>query len=300
VSLFRIGRADDALRLLELAERDFGREKLLVDTRSFIKDKNGPRPTAAPAVVTTEDLLAQIRSAMRDFLVLDPVQQAAVAVVGSAPFETMLIEHVRASAASVVSLVPMMRSIDFTTLEDDLSALVRELLGSRIAYLAWSIGDQSKGGYSANENPGERDLLVKKSTYELTVLEAVICRGKAANADNKVRLREHLEKLFSYSSCQLFFHLTYAFDTTEEPTISVLKKIAEQLDVPGIIFAEMEDIPFSDARPHSFIARYQRDGQDVAVAFIVLNLAQPTQRAAARKAGARRQPKPKVSNARAG
>jgi hypothetical protein len=291
VSLFRIGRMQDALYLLDQAERDFGGEKLLKETRSFIQEKNNVRPSAAPAAVTTENLLAQIKSAMRDFLVLDPLQQAAVAVVSATPFETMVIEHVRAVAASVVSLVPMMRGIDFTTLEDDLSALVRELLGSRIAHLAWSIGDQPKGGYSANENPGERDLLIKKDTYELTVLEAVICRGKASNAANKVRLREHLEKLFGYSPCQLFFHLTYAFETTEAPTIEVLKGIAEQLDVRGIVFVGVEDIPFSDARPRSFIARYRLDSQDVAVAFIVLNLGQVTQRAAARKAGARRRTK---------
>jgi hypothetical protein len=47
--------------------------------------------------------------------------------------DEFVISHVRSATASMTSLVPMMKDFDIDSCEDDLSALVRELLELMIA-----------------------------------------------------------------------------------------------------------------------------------------------------------------------
>jgi hypothetical protein len=44
----------------------------------------------------------------------------------------------------------MMKFIQIDATEDDLTAFIQHLLAARIQFLGWSVGDQSKGGFSAS------------------------------------------------------------------------------------------------------------------------------------------------------
>jgi hypothetical protein len=49
------------------------------------------------------------------------------------------------------------------------------LLAARVQFPGWSVGDQSKGGFSAQGNAGERDLLITWGSSVLALIEAGIC-----------------------------------------------------------------------------------------------------------------------------
>ena len=55
-------------------------------------------------------------------------------------------EQVREASASFTALVPIMKAVELHSSEDNLAALVRELLRARLHHLGWSVPDHSKGG----------------------------------------------------------------------------------------------------------------------------------------------------------
>jgi hypothetical protein len=85
---------------------------------------------------------------------MDPVRQAEVFFTQPNALDDMLVSHVRSAAASVVGLVPMLRDVRIDFCEDDLSALVRELLAARLEMYKWSVGAEgSPGLFLAPEFP---------------------------------------------------------------------------------------------------------------------------------------------------
>jgi len=76
--------------------------------------------------------------------------------------------------------------------EDDLSALIRELLVSRVQFLGVVSARPAKGGFTAKGNPGERDLLLQKGSTTLAVIEAVVCGASVP----KQKLTSHFPKAF--------------------------------------------------------------------------------------------------------
>jgi hypothetical protein len=129
--------------------------------------------------------------------------------IGDDPFANFVVEQVRGAAASIVSLVPMMEVIKLDGCEDDLTAVIRELLLSRLDFLRWSGPDQSKGGVTPRGNPGERDLMIMRGSTILAVIEAVICCDPIHRQSVQGNLRKHFRKLLAYGTCRLFLHLTY-------------------------------------------------------------------------------------------
>lgn len=170
VAVARMGRVPEAMAILDQAEQALGGTDLLHAARAHIKSG---KPFAAYASISSEnDPLPRVKAALSDLLRMDPIRQAEVLEPSPEPFDTFVVRHVRSATASVTSLVPMMRAVDFTSREDDLTALVRELLIARFQFLGWSVPDQSKGGFTAKENPGERDLLLQKDS---TTREVCAC-----------------------------------------------------------------------------------------------------------------------------
>ncbi len=211
---------------------------------------------------------------------MDHLRQAE-AFGGSPPnaFYSFVLEQVRFAAASLTSLVPMMKSIALDFREDDLNALIGQLLASRVHFLNWTVPDQSLGGYTAAENPGERDLVLKRDSAELAVIEAVICEESIEHSN----LREHFKKLFAYSNCRLFFHLTYAYlDDRISELQDALQEIAAQ-DAPAPFkFRNTDRIPSADTRPAGFVAHYAIEDDEAVVVFLILDMGQNTQRKAAK------------------
>jgi hypothetical protein len=124
------------------------------------------------------------------------VEQAAIFVDAPEPFEKLLTNQVRSAAGRVTSLAPMMTDVTIDSCEDDLSAHLREILSAQISHLGWVVLDQSKGGWTAKGNPGERDLLVQKNGATLSVIEAVVCGKPVTQETMRKDLASHFQKLF--------------------------------------------------------------------------------------------------------
>ena len=79
------------------------------------------KPFAAPANVSaTDDPVLPMKAALGDFMRMDPNQQAEVLHWPPDALHGFAISQVRAAAASVTSLVPMMKGMVINSCEDDL------------------------------------------------------------------------------------------------------------------------------------------------------------------------------------
>jgi hypothetical protein len=282
VALARMGRASEATAILSLAEQELGSSEVLQAARAHIQ--SGTPFNATASVSSDDDPVPRIKDALWTLSQMDHMRQATVFKLPPEPFETLVIEHVRSAAASVTSLVPMMRVVKLDSCEDDLSALIRELLISRLQFLGWSVPDQSKGGFSEKGNPGERDLQLQKNSTTLSVIEAVVCKRPITQNAMCDELTRHFQKLFGYSTCTLFFHLTYSYIEDPASILIHLKKTAEDDAPPGFRYRLSEDLPHTDSQPVGFIARYEGEFGEVKMVFLVLNMGQHRQKAAAKAA----------------
>lgn len=284
IALARLGRRSEATATLDAAEHSFGRTPVLTAARSHIA--SGAPFLSVPDVSLYEDLVANVASAIARFRTMNPVDQAKVLQRQADPFETLLVDYVRAAADAVVSLVPMMKGVQIDTIEDDLTAFIQHLLAARVQFLGWSVSDQSKGGFSAQENAGERDLLLTWGSSVLAVIEAVVCDRPLTHDAMKADLESHFQKLLGYSNPRVFFHLTYAYIEDMQALMRSLETSAETASPPGFTFLGREPIAHEDSRPPGFVARYAGDFGEVKVVFLVLNLGQQRQRRAAKTAAA--------------
>jgi hypothetical protein len=163
--------------------------------------------------------------------------------------------------------------------EDDLNSAIRELLGARLHFLNWTVPDQSLGGYTAAGNPGERDLVLKRDSAELAVIEAVICEQSI----NDANLKSHFKKLFAYGQCRLFFHLTYAYLKGRTPELMQALELIAQKEAPQpFVYRDTQIISSTDSMPDGFVARYAVEGDEAKVVFLILDMGQNVQREAAK------------------
>jgi hypothetical protein len=284
VALARLAQSPEATAVLDTAEHAYGVTTVLAGARAYIA--SGAPFGSVAAVSLQEDLFQNVASAIARFRVMNPMDQARALNNHSDPFEATVVEYVRAAADSVVSLVPMMKGVKIDTIEDDVTAFIQHLLAARVHFLGWSAGDQSKGGFTASGNPGERDLLLKWGSTILALIEAVVYDQPLTYDSMRADLESHFQKLLGYGNPRLFFHLTYAY--TDDPTalMTFLEGIADSARPPGFAFKGREPISHTDSRPPGFVARYKGDFGEVKVIFLVLNLGQSRQRAAAKVAAA--------------
>jgi hypothetical protein len=284
IALARLGRREEATAALDAAERTFGRTPVLAGARSHIA--SAAPFLSAPEVSVYDDLVANVASAIARFRTMNPVDQARVLQRQADPFEALLVEYVRAAADAVVSLVPMTKVVQIDASEDDLTAFIQHLLAARVQFLGWSVFDQSKGGFSAKGNAGERDLLITWGSSVLALIEAVICDRPLTQDLMNADLESHFQKLLGYGIPRVFFHLTYAYIEDQQGLMRSLETSAETASPPGFTYLGREPIPHDDSRPPGFVARYLADFGEVKVVFLVLNLGQQRQRQAAKTAAA--------------
>ncbi|WP_176060978.1 hypothetical protein [Paraburkholderia sp. BCC1876] len=276
VALSRIGRGDEALAVLQRAEATLGESEILLEAQRFLSD--GGVVSVRVQVSETNDPLPRIKQALGEFLRMDATMQADVwAVVADtsvSAFQSLVINEVRAASSSIVSLVPMLRVVEIDSSEEDVNAMIRELLTSRLAFMGWSVSDESRGGHTAKGNPGKRDLVIRKGGPELSVIEAVVCNRSPGTEWTRRDLASHFQKLFSYSTCRIFFHLTYAYKGSYRDIVGVLKELAICDAPPHLTYVRAEDIVAAESGPGGFLVSYQSDAGDVVVVFLVLDLGQ--------------------------
>ncbi len=284
VALARLGHPRQAMSALKTAEDDFGKTELLQAAWAQIQEG---KPFAGNVrILTNDDPVVRVREGYRDLHLLDPIQQAAVVHLGNDPFSEFVIEQVRGAAASIIALVPMMEVAGLDSCEDSITAVIRELLLSRLGFLRWSVPDQSKGGYSPKGNPGERDLMIMRDTTVLAVIEAVICSSPAHWQTVQANLSGHFQKLVGYATCRLFFHVTYVSGQAVQAVIDRLKQLAADDAPVGFSYTGSTEISPTDSRPYGFIAHYKIAEGEIKVVFLALDVGQEKQMAAA--AGAAR------------
>ena len=275
VALGKLERGPEALAILDQTERMLGSSDLLRAAREHIMSGE---PFSVNVNISSDDNpVPRTKAALFDLKQMNPDQQAEVLMAQPAPFNVFVSNHVRSASASVTALVPMMKHVVVDSSEDDLSALIRELLTQSLEFLGWSVSDQSKGGHTAKGNPGERDLILKKGSTTLAVIEAVVCKQYVSSQN----LKKHFQKLFSYSECNLFFLLTYSYIENPSDIVYRLREVARNDSPDGFEYYQFDEIPHTDSRPAGFTAHYKAKMGTVKVVFLVLDLNQHSQRNAA-------------------
>jgi tetratricopeptide (TPR) repeat protein len=283
VALSRMERVPEAVSALKTAEMALGSTDLLKAAREHIQ--NGKAYSDIATVLSQDDLRARVKLALQDLSEMAHPQQASVFRSEPGAFEALVMDYVRAAAASILSLVPMMKNITLDACEDDLSAVLGELLTARSAFLGWSWKDQSKGGFTPKANPGERDLVLHRNGTELAVIEAVVCKHPVTQKATRDDLKSHFQKLYAYTSCPLLFHVTYSYVPEPASVIDYLEDVAEHDPPPGFRYIGSDPLPHTDSQPPGFVARYAGDFGVVRVGFLVLDMGKRRQLDAAKVAG---------------
>lgn len=280
VALARMGREDEANAILAASEAGHPNSDVLKAAREHLN-------LGAPAYlgvlsVSTDDPVAAIQSALFRLTQHDPGIQARV--VSRETTEAHLTEEIRSAAAGVTSLVPHLR--DVALQEDDVTAVLLRILEPRARLFGWSVPDQSKGGYSARGNPGERDLVLRKDGYVISVIEAMVCNQNPATDTQQRNLSSHFQKLFGYDQCRVFFHVVYSYVDAPEDVLTTMGGIAKSSAPGGFVHRSTVALPREDSRPIGLVATYAAPGGgDVKVVCLVLDMKQQAQRAAAVLAG---------------
>jgi len=282
VALSRMGRNADAFAALSAASLVFGESDDLRSARAQI-ELLAPLDARATAVMGG-DSVGRIKAALFELLQMDAFRQADVLHGAPGGFDELVTRHVRSAAASVVALVPMMRNVQVDSCEDDLTALLQVILAARLEFFGWSLADQSKGGFTAKGNPGERDLVLLKGGVVVSVLEAVVCNRPARQDWTRKELTSHFQKLLGYSNCRMFFHLTYSYTAAPDEVVTLLRRIAREECPTGFAFTHLEELPRTDSGPVGFWASYSSRLGEVKVVFLLLDMGQDAQRNAAHTA----------------
>lgn len=279
VALVRMGRVAEAHAMLAAGDVVHPNSPALIAARGHLQLGEPGRFRASS--VASDDHVVAIQSALFQLTQLDPGAQARV--VNHESMEAHLIEEVRAAAAGVTATVPMLRGAQLR--EDDVTSILLQILCARVRFLGWSLRDQSLGGYSAKGNPGERDLVLLKDGYAISVIEAVVCDSNPATETMKRKLASHFQKLFGYADCRNFFHMVYSYIKQPNEVASAMRAIAKESAPLAFSFRGTTDLPHVDSRPPGFVAAYETAGRgEVAVVCLVLDMRQQAQRDAAQLA----------------
>jgi tetratricopeptide (TPR) repeat protein len=282
LALHRLGNPGAALGTLQEAENRLGKTQLVEAVANQI---NAGTPFFGPISSSTdEDPVRWIRRANEKLLALDAVDQARALSPADATIGDFLLRHLREASAGVTQLRPMMRKLGLDSSEDDVTAVLQGILNARLRLVSWALGDQSKGGWTAEGNPGERDLVVKRDTAILSVIEAIMVRNPTTQQAVRNNLTLHFKKLFAYESCKVYFHISYVMIPNPRTVLEHLNDAARSTAPVGIEFLKIEPLVTEDSGPMGFTAVYTSEIGERRVHFLLLDLHQGVQKNAAKEA----------------
>jgi hypothetical protein len=116
--------------------------------------------------------------------------------------------------------------------------------------------------------------------------EAIVTRRRTTTEFTRKDLQGHIEKLFAYATCPVYFHITYEMSGDEVGVLEYLREISREISIDGIAFVTHEEIKFVDSAPRGFSAVYSTGAGERIVHFLVLDLHQGVQKTAAKAAAA--------------
>ena len=270
VASARLNRVSEANFILKQAELQVGDTDLLRAAQDHIVHSI---PYAGELVWSLGDeATGKVKGASYDLHQMDHVEQSRV-FQSSGTADEIVIPHVRAAAERVTELVPMMRNVVIDSCEDDLNALLKGFLSLGVQHLGWSVGDQSKGGFTKKGNPGERDLVITNGSTTISIIEAVLCRKSTGRAN----LESHFKRLLAYGQCNLFFLVVYSYIDKPGTILQTIREFSGSGNV-GFTYLKSCDIAHTDSRPPGIIAYYQGEYGKISVACLVLDMCQRAQR----------------------
>ena len=278
IALDRLDHRSEAKTSVEEAILQVGETELLRAVKDHLVYS---KPYSGEVLVSSnDDSVERVKAAFFDFRQMNHVEQAKVLLPAGSGDE-LTIAYVRAAATSVIELVSSMQNIVVDSCEDDLNTLFRELLAQRFELIGWSVRDQSKGGYTAKGNPGERDLVLTLGATTIAIIEAVVCAGNRPS--DRTNIVNHLCRLLAYGSCELFFLVAYSYVDTPSTVLQMFKGIARSDAPDSFLYRRCREIPHQDASPAGFVTHYEGEYGEVRVVFLVLDVHQRAQRLAAQE-----------------
>ncbi|SEI56412.1 hypothetical protein SAMN05518849_10191 [Sphingobium sp. AP50] len=269
----RLGRVKEAHLALTRAIDKFGTSPLIDAARAHLvgEPSTGGLGAASQALfaLDVEDL-HRLRAAMTSFGRRSANDKASILRDGDNALAALVTEDFDSVLSAVSNLAPLLNSGVIGDNEDDITAIVKQLLNARFAHLGWSVPDQTKGGYTAAFNYGERDLVLVDGLTTLAVIEAIV----QSNGVGKENLTHHFRKMLGYEDCALYYHLTYAWFSDFTRLMTVLKEIAREEAPDGYHLEALDEVLRVGNGPRGLNVRYRVDGRPINVFFRVLDLGQ--------------------------
>lgn len=265
-----MGFEDQAADILDRAIDEFGREPDLLNARQGIRQET--RATVMPAPSLVVDAVTAVKLAMQSLTRLQPEQLGDALGPPDQGLRGFMTDIVSRAVTSLQHLAPVLRDSDASDdkkLEDDLNTAVREILDSSLRYVGWVAKDQSLGGPLRSAKLGERDIVICSGNRELSVYEALVCRGV-----NRKTTTEHFHKVLGYGTVDIYFLVIYAFATDINPLLESVEEIARVSLPSHTVLDTIKPLGPPNYETRGFLANYKIDRREAAVVFLVADLAQ--------------------------
>lgn len=264
-----LGLRDEAMAVLDAAIEEFDENDQFKELKSDLQaGTNSQFFTYASDEV---DHITSIRVALQKLTELNSCDVGNILGPTGGGVNKYLIREVSRSLASLQQMAAMLRDRkdpkNDAKLEDDLNTAVRELLAARLSIVKWNVSDQSLGGSTLRGNPGERDIVIRSSGTELSIIEALVC----SNVD-KANIKKHFDKLLPYGICSLYFHVIYSYLNEVGPLLKYVEKMLKSEIPYGLTFLYCEPLKEPDYQVAGYVATYRLDHRDITVVFMVVDL----------------------------
>ncbi|GAB3446728.1 hypothetical protein [Insolitispirillum peregrinum] len=272
-----MGLRDEAMAILDAALAEYGDDERLTALK---KDLSADE--VLPSIVSVSgvaDPIPSIQAALQQLIRLLPSQVGELLGPPGGGLPGYLIREVSCAVAELQRMAPILRDRNDPNneakFEDDLNTAVRALLRASFAVVQWNVCDQSLGGVTVKGNPGERDIVIRASGQEIAVYEALVC-----SSINKVKIRDHFHKLINYGLCGIYFHVIYSYSMDFSGLFYYVRCMLEHEVPAGLEFIGCDPLGSPDYETNGYLATYRDGHNEVAVAFLIVNLAWPQRSAA--------------------
>ena len=266
---YEMGQRVEAMAILDAVITEFDDNEGLIALKNDLEANVSAPSVALPSV--TADTITSIRVALQKLTELQPSQVGDILGPADCGVEGYLVREVSRAVATLQQMSAMLRGRknvkEEARLEDDLNSAVRKVLEARLAVPKWDVADQSRGGRTANGNPGERDAVIRASGQEISIYEALVC----TNLD-RTKIKQHFDKLLSYGICEIYFLVIYSYAKTLKPILEYVKQMLEHETPPSLTYRDCKWLRPSDYETSGYIATYSVDHREVSVVFLIADL----------------------------
>ncbi|QYM90443.1 tetratricopeptide repeat protein [Dickeya zeae] len=265
----KMGLWNEAMAILDAATTEFEMDKRLVALRDELQ-AGQPVSRIASASVDGNDLNS-IRIALQQLVGLECSQIGEILGPVGQGLRGYLIREVSNAVASLQRMAGMLRdrkdSSNDARLEDDLNTAVREVLNASFKMIKWNVSDQSLGGLTVNGNPGERDLVIRTSSSEIAVYEALVCDGV-----DRTNIKKHFDKLPAYGYCDTYFYVIYSYADKVKPLLEYVGEMLQHTIPSRLVFRNFEVLKSEDYGVSGYLATYTIDHREVEIVFMITDL----------------------------